>query len=107
MSAVKHQPATPLPQLAVQWDEAKERVSLITLGNHPHDYVLASSKDSGKGKVYECIAHAANAYPKLVEKAREFLDKIDSIRSDEFEIGAEREEREALRALLRELGEAS
>lgn len=97
MSNAKHTPATPLPQLSVQWDESKERVSLITLGSCPHDYVLATSKDSGKGKVYERIAHAANAYPKLVEALRNTLhDRSQHLSRDQVD---------AILNLLRELGE--
>ncbi len=93
------QPATPLPKIAVSWDDARERVTLFTLGNRPHDYPLATSKDSGKGELYERIAHAANAYPRLVEALRECQKTLDACRYSERPLA------DRTLALLRELGE--
>lgn len=67
-------PATPLPTLAVDWKDAS--VSLYTLGHLPHDCVLATSKDSSKGKTFEAIVAACNSYPKLIEDRRRLVEAL-------------------------------
>jgi hypothetical protein len=80
-------PATKLP-----WDLNKE-------GNIVGDSLIVAKMDRGHFMDREgdaaYIAHAANAYPKLVEALR------NAIRSDKFKAIAEME----AAALLRELGE--
>ena len=49
--------------LAVEWTD--NSVCLYTTGNDPHDMILARSKDSGKGKIYEEIARRWNAQEKV------------------------------------------
>jgi len=53
------------------------------------------------GRIYaERIRHTLNIASELEAAARALLDKIDSITTEDFARGAERAEREALRALL-------
>jgi hypothetical protein len=50
-------------KLAVEWTDSS--VCLYTTGNRPFDMILARSKDSGKGKIYEEIARRWNAAEKV------------------------------------------
>lgn len=100
MSAVKHQPATPLPfevheatSTRVGFDiQSAEGAALIA-------YNLRLSEDAAY------IAHAANAYPKLVEALRAAANHINRITNPAANYGEFQEVRTA-RALLRDLGEA-
>ena len=94
MNAVKHQPATPLP-----WHSNDRHVySGGTDKTHDPDFAVTHSTS---GRWYRAvrkpedaayIAHAANAYPKLVEALRDLTGESGDYRAAE--------------ALLRELGEA-
>lgn len=50
---------------------------------------------------------AIDEHKAVVEAARLLLDRIDGITTDEFQLGGEREQREALRRALARLGEVS
>lgn len=98
----KHAPATPLP-----WIPSVKGI-LSTTGNDVA-YVYFEFKDTGY------IAHAANAYPKLVEALRSVVGLAEAhasrlVRereSTEFAAGAHAAEADCakVRALLEELGE--
>ena len=77
-----------IPKLFVKWDDRRKRVSLLTIGRMPYDYCLATSKYSGKGKLYELIAQVVSSAPDL-------LAEIDRLRAENAEL------REALEAMTR------
>lgn len=85
----KHTPATPLPWIAdARALIARDNYTFAIVGN-PATEVVDDQSDA------RYIAHACNAYPRLVEAVRELLDWADS--KDQRVI--------SIRAILRELGE--
>lgn len=75
--------------LAVRWTDTAAYLE------SSDGHVLVQTRDSEKGKTLEAIAHAANAYPKLVEALRDVVRQVK----------AYPEQHAAVTALLRELGE--
>jgi hypothetical protein len=77
-----------LPQIKVDWKE--NSVSMFAMDGT----ILANSKDSGKGKVFEEIARRVNAYQNLVEALRYYINMPQMAEAN-------------ARCVLRELGEES
>lgn len=86
----KHQPATPLPWV---FDDAR---GVIRMETGPHIANLTVRSGDADGPY---LAHAANAYPKLVEALRELQATLGADFLD-CPLGK-------ARTLLRELGEPS
>jgi hypothetical protein len=84
----KHTPATPLP-----WTHQATRKPMMPLVAANGEWISSPYNRVGDIEDFEYIAHAANAYPKLVEALREVI-------AGRYEADASR-----ARALLRELGE--
>ena len=107
MTETKHQPATALPWRTVasyQPQTRKEEMSPYVLGADGEN-VAASALRGVDDAAY--IAHAANAYPKLVEVLRACI-RADNLRA--FERGQREPEFQhsadhPARAILRDLGE--
>ncbi len=70
-------------------------------------YQVASTPTINKYELREAdaelIVRAVNSHDALVAAAKALLEKIDNITTDDFSKGAEREEREHLRAILAEV----
>ena len=119
---MKHKPATPLPwHRPLEVCEAENAPSLMLV--QPAAYFVkcapldvaaiilmpAFEKKAGaeaqKRATY--IAHAANAYPRLVEALREFTLNYEGVSAmaDDSERTALDETRDTARAILRDLGE--
>ncbi len=92
---MKHAPATPLPWRIEPAAQQKPRVSIkvahaVLLSDHaPRMADVRLAQDAAY------IAHAANAYPKLVEALKTELCACDEASAAHFQISS----------LLRELGE--
>ena len=96
-TTTKHKPATPLPWTLVSWD-ANKRTKIVEFafrGDYPVNLRGLSTGPEQRDAAY--IAHAANAYPKLVEALRICAALVHS--DGEPVCG------QKVRALLRELGE--
>lgn len=105
MSAVKHQPATPL--LWTTLEDGRARVKLVHVET-THDNAAGAglpvcSINRARIGDAEYLTHAANAYPKLVEALRKIVNGFDrSERGNSPLAGLIADD---ARALLRELGE--
>jgi len=96
MTAVKHQPATPLP-----WEMDEE----ATICGNNSVVAVPRCRESAYMDDDAYIVHAANAYPKQVTAALELLDALDREHADEFGVDTAAAANR-LSALLRSLGEA-
>lgn len=92
----KNAPATPLPQLGVDWKE--NSVSFYTMDG----VILARSFNSTKGKLYEEIVRRTNAYERLVEALQEVGELLDEPNEGETPL---QRAGNRINNLLRELGE--
>ena len=111
MDSFKHQPATPLPWKRVDWLNGAvtgEGFTPIFSGSTDHGELVIE----GRPRDFAYIAHAANAYPKLVEALREMrlIAEAQDRAGDEAVPAAYRTKTlhdavELGNALLRELGE--
>lgn len=100
--SIKHTPATPLPWTAINW-EVNKRTKLRQHALRGPDYPvnLRGLATGPEQRDAAYIAHAANAYPKLVEA----LALIEN--SGSFKGGTSIKELQNIaRSVLRELGEA-
>lgn len=96
---IKHQPATPLPWTAYAMGDRIEVYQDDGQGNG--DAINVTTRDGQPNAAY--IAHAANAYPKLVQALRDAAEAIQN------PMGARRSKdgaAAAANALLKKLGEA-
>jgi len=91
---IKHAPATPLPWANQPGDDSSHGV----LSNWRGEPFEVAANAAPTDAAY--IAHAANAYPRLVEALREASVSINS-----KVVGYERERMNRWISLLRELGE--
>lgn len=96
----KHAPATPLP-----WHNATLRTEQEhesgAVGTPYGRFRVNHNKDAAY------IAHAANAYPRLVEALRDALALLDEIHAPSRAFWSGAPARDRGRTLLRELGEES
>lgn len=103
MSAVKHQPATALPWTVGPDMRGKERIF-----SPASDYEVARAMSRGARNARDrrtnrnYLAHAANAYPKLVDAIRRLIDIPEVAK-----IAKGTDAMRVARELLRELGEES
>jgi hypothetical protein len=93
----KHTPATPLP-----WTHQATRKPMMPLVAANGEWISSPYNRVGDIEDFEYIAHAANAYPKLVEALRVIAETPRSAPSVPQDIVRVRR---IAAALLRELGE--
>lgn len=101
----KHKPATPLP-----WDTAGIVPQFHIVGGNPQELIADCTVGRDRPKAdyanADYLAHAANAYPKLVDALRYFAKNMDP--NGEWVAQSADKRAKAFddaRALLRELGE--
>lgn len=107
---VKHKPETPLPFSAtvIYIDARDENGTLRGEKDAKGAFHSIATCHGKRGKQHaEYLAHAANAYPKLVESLASFLraPAIGSSGPGSITLEVQSFNREAAVALLRELGE--
>ncbi len=93
----KHTPATPLP-----WETLPAARSNLVHVETSTDHAPVCSLPKARADDAAYIAHAANAYPKLVEALRDAANGLDTTGQTTPQSNAARNN---ARALLRELGE--
>jgi len=104
-STPKHTPATPLP-----WEQGPSGLNERVMGSSRSGYSrthICNVKSAMSPNICSAdaayIAHAANAYPRLVAALQSALRQVDEL--TDYEPGVGEDYGSDYRALLRELGE--